>query len=117
MKANVNIGISLGPRDGEDPDALIKTADIALHAAKAAGSGSPYLFFEPEMEERLVAREELKVDLTAALANDELEVEYQPSVDVRTGAVTSFEALLRWRHPLKGMMPPSNSFLWPKRQG
>ena len=59
------------------------------------------------MEERLVAREELKVDLTAALENNELEIEYQPSVDLRTGAVTSFEALLRWRHPLKGMMPPS----------
>ncbi len=107
VKANASIGISLGPRDGEDADALIKTADIALHAAKAAGSGSPYLFFESEMEERLVAREELKVDLTAALANNELEIEYQPSVDLRTGAVTSFEALLRWRHPLKGMMPPS----------
>ena len=102
-----SIGISLGPQDGEDADALIKTADIALHAAKAAGSGSPFLFFASEMEERLVAREELKVDLTAALANNELEIEYQPSVDLRTGAVTSFEALLRWRHPLKGMMPPS----------
>ena len=108
VKADVSIGISLGPRDGEDADALIKTADIALHADKAAGSDSPYLFFEFEMEERLVAREELKIDLTAALANNELEIEYQPSVDLRTGAVTSFEALLRWRHPLKGMMPPSD---------
>ncbi len=107
VKANVSIGISLGPRDGEDADALIKTADIALHAAKAAGNGSPYLFFQSEMEEQLVAREELKVDLTAALANNELEIEYQPSIDLRTGAVTSFEALLRWRHPLKGMMPPA----------
>ncbi len=107
VKADASIGISLGPRDGEDADALVKTADIALHAAKAAGSDSPYLFFQSEMEERLVAREELKVDLTAALANNELEIEYQPSVDLRTGAVTSFEALLRWRHPLKGMMAPS----------
>ena len=108
VKANVSIGISLGPRNGEDADALVKTADIALHADKAAGSDSPYLFFESEMEERLVASEELKVDLTAALANNELEIEYQPSVDLRTGAVTSFEALLRWRHPLKGMMPPAD---------
>ena len=106
VKANVSIGISLGPRDGEDADALIKTADIALHTAKATDQ-SPYLFFESEMAERLVAREELKVDLGAAIANNELEIEYQPSVDLRTGAVTSFEALLRWRHPLKGMMPPS----------
>ena len=59
------------------------------------------------MEEQLVAREELKVDLVAAMANDELVIEYQPSVDLRTGAVTSFEALLRWRHPLKGIVPPS----------
>ena len=107
VMTNVSIGISLGPQNGEDADTLIKTADIALHAAKAVGSGSPYLFFESEMEERLVAREELKIDLTAALANNELEIEYQPSVNLRTGAVTSFEALLRWRHPLKGMMPPS----------
>ncbi len=107
VKADVSIGISLGPLNGEDADALVKTADIALHAAKAAGSGTPYLFFQSEMEERLVDREELKIDLTAALANNELEIEYQPSVDLRTGAVTSFEALLRWRHPLKGMMPPA----------
>ena len=93
-------------RYGEDADALIKAADIALHTAKATDQ-SFYLFFESKMEERLVAREELKVDLTAALANNELEIEYQPSVDLRTGAVTNFEALLRWRHPLKGMMPPS----------
>ena len=54
-----------------------------------------------------MAREELKIDLVAAIANDELMIEYQPSIDLRTGAVTSFEALLRWRHPLKGIVPPS----------
>jgi diguanylate cyclase (GGDEF)-like protein/PAS domain S-box-containing protein len=106
VKAHVSIGIALGPRDGKDADALIKKADIALHTAKAT-DGSPYLFFQPEMEEQLVAREELKIDLVAAMANDELIIEYQPSVDLRTGAVTSFEALLRWRHPLKGIIPPS----------
>ncbi len=106
VKVNVSMGISLGPRDGKDADALIKKADIALHTAKATDN-SPYLFFEPQMEEELVAREELKVDLIAAMANDELVIEYQPSVDLRTGAVTSFEALLRWRHPLKGIVPPS----------
>ncbi len=89
-----------------DTDTLIRKADIALHTANAVG-GSAYLFFKPEMEERLIVRQELKVDLAAALSNNELEVEYQPIVDLRTGAVTSLEALLRWRHPRKGVIPPS----------
>jgi diguanylate cyclase (GGDEF)-like protein len=106
VTGHVSIGISLGPRDGRDTDALIRKADIALHTANASGS-SGYLFFEPEMEERLVARRELKTDLAAALSNNELEIEYQPIVDLRTGAVTSMEALLRWRHPRKGVIAPS----------
>jgi len=106
VKAEVSIGIAFSPRDGKDAETLIRKADIALHSAKAENE-TQSLFFQPEMEDRLVAREELKIDLVAAMANDELVIEYQPSIDVRTGAVASFEALLRWRHPLKGIIPPS----------
>ena len=60
------------------------------------------------MEERIVARQALKADLSAALFNDELELDYQPIVDLRTGGVASFEALLRWRHPRRGRIPPSD---------
>jgi diguanylate cyclase (GGDEF)-like protein/PAS domain S-box-containing protein len=106
-KTEVSIGIALGPRDGRDPEELIKRADIALHIAKAADR-SVHRFFEPEMEEQMVARQALKVDLAAALVNDELEVDYQPVIDLRNGEVASFEALLRWRHPRRGRIPPAD---------
>lgn len=106
-KTEVSIGITVGPRDGLDPEELIKRADIALYIAKAA-DGSAYRFFEPDMEERMVARQALKVDLAAALVNDELEVDYQPIIDLRNGGVASFEALLRWRHPRRGRIPPAD---------
>jgi diguanylate cyclase (GGDEF)-like protein/PAS domain S-box-containing protein len=107
VKTGVSVGIAQGPRDGLDPEELIKRADIALYIAKAAG-GSAYRFFEPEMEERTVARQALKLDLAAALSNDELELDYQPVIDLRLGGVASFEALLRWRHPRMGRIPPSD---------
>jgi len=107
VKTEVSVGVAQGPRDGLDPEELIKRADIALYIAKAA-ERSVYRFFEPEMEERIVARQALKADLSAALFNDELELDYQPIVDLRTGGVASFEALLRWRHPRRGRIPPSD---------
>jgi EAL domain-containing protein (putative c-di-GMP-specific phosphodiesterase class I) len=106
VKPRVSIGIALAPRDGLDAEDLMKKADIALDVARGAG-GNTHQFFKPEMEEWLVARRELKVDLTAALSNNEFEIEYQPVVNLRSGAVSSLEALLRWRHPRKGLIPPS----------
>jgi diguanylate cyclase (GGDEF)-like protein/PAS domain S-box-containing protein len=107
VKTEISLGIAQGPRDGVDSEELIKRADIALYIAKAAGGGI-YRFFEPEMEERMVARQALKVDLAAALFNDELEIDYQPIIDLQIGGVASFEALLRWRHPRNGRIPPSD---------
>jgi diguanylate cyclase (GGDEF)-like protein/PAS domain S-box-containing protein len=107
VKTGVSVGIAQGPRDGLDAEELIKRADVALYIAKGA-EGSVYRFFEPEMEERIVARQALKVDLAAALFNDELEIDYQPIIDLRIGEVASFEALLRWRHPKRGRIPPSD---------
>jgi diguanylate cyclase (GGDEF)-like protein/PAS domain S-box-containing protein len=107
LKMGVSVGIAQGPRDGFNAEELIKRADSALYVAKAA-NGGVYRFFEPEMEERNVARQALKVDLSAALFNDELEIDYQPVIDLRTGGAASFEALLRWRHPRRGRIPPSD---------
>jgi diguanylate cyclase (GGDEF)-like protein/PAS domain S-box-containing protein len=107
VKMEVSVGIVQGPRDGLDAEELIKRADIALYIAKAA-DGSAYRFFEPEMEELIVARQALKVDLAAALFKSELEIDYQPIIDLRIGGVASFEALLRWRHPRRGRIPPSD---------
>jgi diguanylate cyclase (GGDEF)-like protein/PAS domain S-box-containing protein len=100
-KTEVSIGIALGPRDGLGSEELTKRADIALYIAKAV-DGSAYRFFEPEMEERTVARQALKVDLAGALVNGELEVDYQPIIDLRLGGVTSFRSAASLASPAKG---------------
>jgi diguanylate cyclase (GGDEF)-like protein/PAS domain S-box-containing protein len=103
--ANVSDGIVLAPSDGEDPDLLLKNADMALYRAKGDGRAT-YRFFEPEMDARLQARRLLEVDLRAALQLRQFELHYQPLIDLNTDAVLGFEALLRWRHPVRGLVPP-----------
>ena len=83
----------------------MKNADLALYRAKADGGGA-YRFFELEMDARMQARRALELDLRKAVVNGEFEVYYQPIVDVKTGRVKSCEALLRWHHPERGMVPP-----------
>lgn len=102
-----SIGISIAPADGHAPEVLIKNADLALYRAKADGGGV-YRFFEMEMDARMQARRLLELDLRKALSNGEFELHYQPSVDVRTGKITSCEALLRWNHATRGVVPPAD---------
>jgi diguanylate cyclase (GGDEF)-like protein/PAS domain S-box-containing protein len=102
---NVSVGIALGPSDGEDPDLLLKNSDMALYRAKADGRAN-YRFFEPEMDAKLQARRLLEVDLRAALAAQQFELHYQPLIELRTGALLGFEALIRWHHPSRGLVPP-----------
>ena len=101
----LSIGIALAPNDGRDPEQLLKNADLALYRAKSDGRGL-YRFFEPEMDARMQARRALEIDLHKAIANNEFELFYQPLVDMRTERVTGFEALIRWHHPERGMIPP-----------
>jgi diguanylate cyclase (GGDEF)-like protein len=101
----VSIGISLAPEDGKNPDELLKKADLALYRAKEDGRGT-YRFFETGMDARAQARRLLELDLRAALHRDEFEVYYQPIRDVARDVVVSFEALARWNHSLRGMIPP-----------
>ncbi|MCW5695146.1 MAG: EAL domain-containing protein [Bauldia sp.] len=101
-----SIGIALAPGDGDDPDQLLKNADLALYRAKADGRGT-FRFFEPEMDARIQARRALELDLRSALQSGALDVHYQPLVSLDTGAVTGCEALVRWRHPQRGDVPPS----------
>jgi len=101
----VTLGIAMAPVHGDSPDALMKNADIALYQAKAERPGG-WLFFEAVMGARLEARRELETDLRSALARGELEVFYQPLCNVGTRRVTGFEALLRWHHPVRGLIPP-----------
>jgi len=101
-----SIGIALVPDDGQDPDQLLKNADLALYRAKAEGRGR-YRFFEPDMNARVQARRMLELDLRQAMADQAFEVFYQPLMNLDTRTVCGFEALLRWHHPERGMVSPS----------
>jgi diguanylate cyclase (GGDEF)-like protein len=99
------VGVVLSPDDGLDPDDLLKKADLALYDAKAAGRGT-YSFFKPQMDEQAQGRRGLEIDLRQAMEQDQLAIHYQPIVSLDTDQVVSFEALLRWRHPVRGMVMP-----------
>jgi diguanylate cyclase (GGDEF)-like protein/PAS domain S-box-containing protein len=105
VAVELSIGIALAPSDGLDPEQLLKNADMALYRAKSDGHGL-CRFFEPEMDARMQARRRLEIDLRKAIANSEFELFYQPLVDMQTEHVTGFEALIRWHHPERGMVPP-----------
>ena len=101
-----SIGIAIAPRDGADSDEILRSADLALYAAKSGGRGS-FRFFEPELDQLLHARRNLEQDMRSALVNGEFELHYQPFIDVASGETCGFEALLRWNHPQRGMVPPA----------
>jgi predicted signal transduction protein with EAL and GGDEF domain len=105
IEIGTSIGVALAPGDGLDPDRLLKNADLALYRAKTDERGT-FRFFEREMDERMQTRRLLETSLRAALGNGELEVYYQPVVDFSSGAISGFEALLRWKHPKRGMVSP-----------
>lgn len=106
-----SVGVSIGvasPGDGTvGLDAILKHADVALYSAKAAGRGT-YRVFEASMAAGLQERIDLEADLRGALDRHELEVHYQPVFDIRRGRLSGFEALLRWRHPERGMVSPAD---------
>jgi diguanylate cyclase (GGDEF)-like protein len=100
-----SVGIAVAPTDSNKPDQLMKNADLALYRAKANGGGA-FRFFEAEMDARMQARHALELDLRKAVVNGEFELFYQPVIDVKTGQINSFEALIRWHHPERGMIAP-----------
>ncbi len=106
LSSDASIGIAIAPRHGSDLFGLLKCADLAMYAAKAAGRRT-YRFFDPAMEAEANRRRELERDLRAALAENGFELHYQPLVDLRNDEVTGCEALLRWRHPVRGMVSPA----------
>ena len=103
----VSIGIAEAPTDGDDPAELMSHADLALYAAKAAGKNT-YCRYDVSLDEKMRARQALEAGLRAALQEDRLELHYQPLVDARTGRITSAEALVRWNHPDRGLIPPAD---------
>src|SRR5262249_12963364 len=103
---STSIGIALAPVDGTDTDELLKNADMALYGAKADGRGV-YRFFEPKMDARMKARRTLELALRKALEHGELELFYQPVLNLDRDKVESCEALLRWQHPERGLISPA----------
>ncbi|BAR98409.1 EAL domain-containing protein [Blastochloris viridis] len=106
VRTGASIGIAIGPGDGADVEDLLKAADLALYAAKAESRGT-YKFYNQKMSAALKDRREIETDLRAALERNELELHYQPIVSLQDSRISGFEALARWRHPTKGMIPPS----------
>jgi diguanylate cyclase (GGDEF)-like protein/PAS domain S-box-containing protein len=106
LSTDASIGIAMAPQDGIDLDQLIKSADLAMYGAKADGRRT-YRFFEPAMDASAKARLTLEQDLRQALADGDFEIHYQPLVDLARDEVTGCEALLRWRHPERGMISPA----------
>ncbi len=99
------IGIAMSPGDGDESEKLLKNADMALSRAKNDFRGT-FSFFEAEMDARAQARRKIEIDLRDAIQNDVLRPYYQPLVDLSTGRITGFEALVRWPHPDRGMISP-----------
>jgi diguanylate cyclase (GGDEF)-like protein len=106
LSTDASIGIALAPEHGLDLDQILKNADLAMYAAKAAGRRT-YRFFEPDMDAQVKARRKLELDLRQAIADEALEVYYQPCVSLADNAITGCEALVRWRHPERGMISPA----------
>ena len=103
---DTRIGVSLYPSDADDPDMLITNAGAALREAKAAAGRNVCLFFSKDMNARSNEQLALEANLHRAVEHNELFLEYQPQVDMRTGRISGFEALLRWRHPELGLVRP-----------
>ena len=106
VTVDISIGISIAPDDATELNELLKTADIALYEAKNTGRGT-YCFYQTEMNERMQTRSKLELDLQGALTNGEFELFYQPVVSLDDNKIKSFEALLRWRHPERGLVLPA----------
>jgi len=105
LSCSCSIGISVFPSDADSPQMLIRDADIAMYHVKETGRGS-YRYFSAEMNTRMQDRLQLEIGLRKAINAREFELAYQPKVDIASGAVTGLEALLRWRHPEWGVVPP-----------
>jgi predicted signal transduction protein with EAL and GGDEF domain len=107
LRIGVSVGISLYAADVDSPDALLMQADQALYRVKHAGRGQ-YRFHSDEIDHETRAQMALAVELRNALARDELEMRYQPLVELASGRIVGMEALLRWQHPTRGLLLPED---------
>jgi diguanylate cyclase (GGDEF)-like protein len=105
LAIDASIGISVYPTDGHTLESLLKKADVAMYIAKERGGG--HEIYSPERDKNSTSRLALGSEFRAAMSADELIVHYQPKVAIASGRVTGLEALVRWRHPQRGLLPPS----------
>ena len=105
LTLTVSIGIALYPGDGEDGDTLLAHADIAMYHAKQDGRNA-FRFFSPHMNAHVVERVQMETRLNTALAREEFVLAYQPEIDIESGRTIGVEALIRWRHPERGLLLP-----------
>ena len=105
VSVSASIGVALFPDDATDPATLVRHADIAMYAAKKLGRAR-HSFFRAEFNSQLQATQQLEAELQHALTHDEFVLHYQPQVDAATGELLGCEALIRWMHPQRGMVPP-----------
>ena len=106
LTTDASIGMALAPRDGADLNQILKNADLAMYAAKADGRRTSR-FFEPGMDARVKALRTLELDLRQAITDGDFELHYQPLVGLDDNEISGCEALLRWRHPTRGLISPS----------
>lgn len=104
IRVTASLGVSLYPRDGADVATLLRNADVAMYRAKE--EGGTFRFYAPAMNKRIHETLELETDLRCALERSEFLLYYQPKIDLANGRVTGAEALLRWQHPQRGLVPP-----------
>ncbi len=102
---SASVGIALYPSDASDPEELLRHADQAMYAAKNGGRNR-YSYFTPDLQLAAQARLQVALDLREALASRQFELHYQPIINLRNGMIERAEALLRWRHPLRGLLNP-----------
>jgi diguanylate cyclase (GGDEF)-like protein len=105
LRVSASIGISLYPKDGDTVESLIRHADLAMYRAKEQG-GDTFRFFAPEMNQRAQGTLKLEADLRLALQRGEFFLHYQPRIDIASDRIIGCEALVRWQHPQRGMVPP-----------
>ncbi|WP_163833820.1 EAL domain-containing protein [Spartinivicinus ruber] len=106
LRAGGSIGIACYPADAKSQEKLIHFADMAMYQAKHSGGGNCYRFFTPDMQARVLHHQKVEAELHQAIQNNELRVYYQPKIDLQTDKIFGMEALVRWQHPERGLLPP-----------